>query len=351
MNSNIADTRVLEVMPMDCPICNQTHMVEKLIRTTQALIKGEVVTFDEIYFFCSQSSVEDECEFVTAGILDENLLNARNAYRVGKKLLTSFEIAAIRKQYNLTQSEFSALLGWGEVTVARYETKNIQDETYDKIMRMVGENPAFALKSLKDHIERFTPDRFMEIKHIIQTKIEEFGIQFMNEQEIMVQYAAFDEPSELNGFQVLDLRKVGAMITFFANELEFVFKIKLMKLLWYADALAFSRFGKAISGLVYCHQPFGAVPFASKSIIYLPGLSVYEEDIDDQTRYRIQATNYNVDYLSSEEQAILSEIIEKFKNQDTKEIVDCMHEEDAYTQTDMNKLMSFSFCKSLKAFD
>ena len=44
--------------------------------------------------------------------MDENLLRARDAYRTQKGLLTSKEIAEIRDFYGLTQSDFSAMLGW-----------------------------------------------------------------------------------------------------------------------------------------------------------------------------------------------------------------------------------------------
>ena len=61
-----------ENVEMDCPICNSLHSMEKRKRSTQAIIKGQVVDYEEIYFLCPISD-EEENEFVPAGIMDENL--------------------------------------------------------------------------------------------------------------------------------------------------------------------------------------------------------------------------------------------------------------------------------------
>ena len=150
---------LISTIEKDCPICNKVHLLEQRKRLSQSIVKDEIVDYDEVYFLCSLTDEEDN-EFVSAGIMDENLLRARDAYRQKKGLLTSNEIADIRSYYGLTQSDFSALLGWGEVTVTRYESKTIQDETYNNIMSMVYENPMFALECIDKHKDRFTLDKY-----------------------------------------------------------------------------------------------------------------------------------------------------------------------------------------------
>ena len=41
------------------------------------------------------------------------------------------------------------LLGLGEVTITRYETKQIQDEAHNKIMKLIDENALMALDYLE----------------------------------------------------------------------------------------------------------------------------------------------------------------------------------------------------------
>ena len=109
---------------MDCPLCDKTHEVEERKRFATIILKGEEVTYEERFYFCANADT-DENEFETDSMTNANLLNARNAYRVNHGLLTSDEIVAIRENYGLSQVDLARLLGWGEATISRYESKAI----------------------------------------------------------------------------------------------------------------------------------------------------------------------------------------------------------------------------------
>lgn len=66
---------------MSCPLCEKTHEVEERKRMTTITIKGVEVAYEERDYFCANAD-EDENEFETGSMTNENLLNARNAYRV-----------------------------------------------------------------------------------------------------------------------------------------------------------------------------------------------------------------------------------------------------------------------------
>lgn len=66
---------------MSCPLCEKTHEVEERKRMTTITIKGVEVAYEERVYFCANTD-EDENEFETGAMTNENLLNARNAYRV-----------------------------------------------------------------------------------------------------------------------------------------------------------------------------------------------------------------------------------------------------------------------------
>ena len=61
---------------MECPLCDKIHEIEERTRIAKTIIKGEEVNYEETYYFCLNSE-EDENEFVTGKMLNENLLNAR----------------------------------------------------------------------------------------------------------------------------------------------------------------------------------------------------------------------------------------------------------------------------------
>lgn len=66
---------------------------------------------------------------------------------------TSNEIMAIRESYGLSQVDLERLLGWGEVTISRHESKAIQEEAYDTMLRLIRDNPLQALELLKKNAD------------------------------------------------------------------------------------------------------------------------------------------------------------------------------------------------------
>lgn len=338
---------LVSTIEMDCPVCNKVHLLDQRKRVSQALVKEEIVDYEEVYYLCSLSD-EEENEFVSAGIMDENLLRARDAYRQKKGLLTSNEIADIRNYYGLTQSDFAALLGWGEVTVTRYESKTIQDETYDNIMRMVHENPMFALECIEKHKDKFSIEKYNKIRKNIANKIEEQGSLYLKKQEINSLYINFEEKTDFNGYKTLDLEKVANVIGYFSQFVENLYKVKLMKLLWYADVIFYKRYGISMTGLVYKHMPLGALPIAYNEIIYLPTVKIVEEIIGEDISYRICPNkDVNISNFSLEELSVLETVATTFKNYKSKEIVDYMHEERAYMDTVPNQIIPYSLAKQL----
>lgn len=338
---------LISTSEMACPICNKVHLLENRKRLTQAVVKEDTVDYQEVYYLCP-SSDDEENEFVPAGIMDENLLRVRDAYRLKNDLLTSNDIAQIRCFYELTQSDFSALLGWGDVTVTRYESKTIQDETYDNIMRMVYENPMFALECIDRHKDRFTLEKYNKIRNNITIKIEGSGFLYFKKQIINSLYVTFGDKTEFNGYKTLDIEKVANVIGYFSQFIEKLNKVKLMMLLWYTDAIFFKRNGISMTGLVYKHMSLGALPIAHDEIIYLPTVKVVEEIINEDESYRICPNEeVNISKFTLEELSVLETVATTFINYKSKEIVDYMYKEKAYTDTVLNQVIPFSLTKQL----
>lgn len=342
---------ILELEERDCPICNKVHKVEKRKRIGGVLIKNKPIRFEEIYYVCPDCFDEEENEFVSAEMMDYNLQTARNEYRKAHGLLTSDEIAEIRTIYNMSQADLSILLGWGEVTITRYESKSIQDETYDQILRAAKRDPYFVLERLQKQKEKFSKEKYEALKAIIDIRIEECGAFVLNQRAIEKKYLRYDDPSEWNGYQILNCEKIQSVISFFAHYYGNVLKVKLMKMLWYVDALAFKKNGKSITGLVYAHMPYGALPIAHSEIIHLQGLNVEEIENNDTTMYRITSSQgAKLVGLDANEIDILYQVANKFKSFSTQQIVDYMHREKAYVDTEMHQLIPFSLCNDLIEF-
>lgn len=168
-NDTIGQSNIINISEAlyDCPLCDRQHKVTVITSKSKAMIKGRIVEFDETKYYCPNSQY-DEKYFVPSYIMDENNQRARDAYRKEMNLLTSSEIKAIREKYSLTQKEMSNLLGWGDVTIQRYEEKIIQDETYDSIIRRLDTEPLFALEQFQIHSNKFENNRYCELVKIIK---------------------------------------------------------------------------------------------------------------------------------------------------------------------------------------
>lgn len=80
-NNEKYQDEILEKVERYCPLYDKVHFVEKRKRIGEMLIKNEVTSYDEVYFFCPDSVNYEEDEFVSAGLMNQNLQSARNAYR------------------------------------------------------------------------------------------------------------------------------------------------------------------------------------------------------------------------------------------------------------------------------
>lgn len=347
----MANSTLIRKIHMSCPLCDRTHEIEERKRTTTIIIKGEEVTYEERFYFCANSD-EDENEFETGAMTNENLLNARNAYRVKMGLLTSDEIVAIRESYGLSQVDLAKLLGWGEATISRYESKAIQDEAYDTMLRLIKDNPLQALEFLKKNSEKFSMVKRLEIRAKIVEKLDSYGKEFLTRQTFEGEYANFEEPSDSNGFTMLDIDKIEAMISYIAESVNNLFKVKLMKMLWYSDAISFGNNGHSMTGMVYRHEGMGALPVGHYSLMNLENLNVKEEmSCNYDTMLHVYPTP-NMDYsvLTDGEKAILDKVIIKFKDYKAKDIVDYMHDERAYKETKNGDIIPFSRAKEIRVF-
>ena len=96
---------------------------------------------------------------------------------------------------------------------------------------------------------------------------------------------------------------------------------------------------------------YGALPIANVEIINLPQLDVEEIEKDDGVIYHIQAKRgMTLDALTPDEIDIIYAVAKKFDNVKTKDIVEYMHKEEAYKETEMFQIIPFSLCKKLNQF-
>lgn len=335
---------------MNCPLCDKTHEVEERSRTNTLFIKDLQVEYEEFFYVCSNSKV-GENEFETGKMTNQNLMNARNEYRREKGYLTSNEIVALREKYGVSQVELAKLLGWGEATVSRYESKAIQDEAYDNMLRLIKNDPLIALEYLEKNAHKFVEERRMEIKQCIMKAVDEHGKEFVARQSLKCDYVVFDNPSDINGYTLLNIDKVESVISYYAEKLSDLYKGKMMPMLWYADAMSYKRHQKSITGLVYQENDMGAVPVGINHILALDKVNLKEEESVYGSKFLFMRHN-GVDQtcLSEDEVKILDNVINKFRDYSVQDMVVYMQEEQAHKETSRGEIISFERAKKIREF-
>ena len=337
--------KVLRKIDMLCPCCMEEHTVQITSVLEHSIFKNVPVDYSAEYFYCDRA---DEI-YADEQQISSNDIAMKNAYREKMGLLTSHQIAAIRARYGISQSDLCLLLGWGAKTITRYESHQVQDIAHDTILRKLGSDPEWFLQLL--HVEKKALSGASYAKYLeAGTALFERDHDLYLKSAIMSKYARFLYNPEATGGKALSLDVVVDMIRYYANSsmVTSLFLVKLMKLLWYADALSYKRRGHSISGLVYRALPMGAVPVAYESIVDLSTIHCEEIDMGDGTGYRFLPTE-NKDYsnLTEDDKAILDAIIKQFGKTSKNSIVETMHKEDAYTETAPNDIIQFKYAQTL----
>lgn len=329
-----------------CSCCMEEHEVKTVLVREHATYKNSSVEYDASYYYCE---LADEL-YMDEKQLQDNDIKLKDAYRKKERLLTSEQIGEIRAKYDISQSDFCILLGWGGKTITRYESHQVQDKAHDTILKKIAQDPEWFLTLLNGAKSSLSTESYQKYL-MVATSLYGEGQDAYLRKAIEASYAKFQGNQMLHGKTELALDKVVEVIRYFASHAEVtsLYKVKLMKLMWYADALSYKKRGSAITGLVYQAFPMGAVPVGHNAIIDLKGVPCEEVDMGETNAYHfslkgVQAFNT----LSNEEKEILDIVIEKLGRMSKNEIVSFMHKEKAYIETAPKDYIQFKYAASLQ---
>jgi putative zinc finger/helix-turn-helix YgiT family protein len=324
----------------------EEHEVKTVLVKDQATFKNVKVNYDASYLYC------DEAEelYMNEQQMQENDVRLKDAYRKAEGLLTTAEIIGIRAMYGISQSDLCLLLGWGGKTITRYESHQVQDKAHDTILKKLEQDPEWFLSLLNDAKENLSTEAYQKYLDAATALYEKNQDSYLRK-AIEASYARFHGNRLFHGNTELSLNKVVDVIRYFAasTQITSLYKVKLMKLMWYADALSYKNRGFAITGLVYQALPMGAVPVGHNSIIDLRDVPCEEIDMGETNAYHFslkEADSFPA--LSDEDINILDIVIEKLGKMSKSEIVSFMHKEQAYVETAPRDVIQFKYAENLQ---
>ena len=120
-------------MKPGCPRCGLDANFTLNTRSKPIEVRGLYIEVETGFLCCSACGevFEDPAETQDA------LERAYREYRRRNGMMQPEEIRHLRKLYGLTQREMARLLGWGLVTLSRYENGALQDTAHDKTLRLM----------------------------------------------------------------------------------------------------------------------------------------------------------------------------------------------------------------------
>ena len=328
-----------------CACCMEEHEVRTVAVKERSIFKHAEIGYEAIYYYCDKA---DEL-YMDEKQIGKNDLNLKDAYRIKAGLLTSSQICEIRRMYGITQKDLCVLLGWGEKTITRYESHQVQDKAHDTILKKIGGDPEWFIHLLKNSKDCFTEDVYMKYMETADSIYEREKDVYLRK-AIEAQYVRYSNYPEYNGNKTLSLDKVVDVIRFFAasDAVTRLYKVKLMKLMWYADMVSYRQRTSSITGLVYEALPMGAVPVCHNSIIDLNNVPCEEVDMGESYGYHFSLDGkQEYVYLSDEDKNILEYVIGKLGHMSKDEIVEFMHNEKAYIETKAGNVIPFTYADQL----
>ncbi len=323
-----------------CPCCMEKHAIKKVHITETTIFKNATINYNAEYYYCEKADefYEDE------ELFSANDIALKDSYRSKMGLLTSGQIADIRKKYAISQNDLCTILGWGGKTITRYESHQVQDKAHDTILRKLDKDPEWFLELLNNSKDLLPEKAYSKSQKAGVILFENYHDNYLKF-AVLSRYIQYFDDYRANGNKRLSIDVVIDMINFYANSSKVtnLYLSKLMKMLWYADSLSFKRYGHAISGLVYRASPTGTEPIAYETIIDFSSVSSNAIDTNEGTVYRSSpSANRKYDFLTNNDKEILETVIENYGSKSLKIIEETMQQEGSHNNTSSLDIILYS---------
>lgn len=335
-------------MRVYCPYCKKEveYKIEK--RDLKEFRGIEVNTFENVAICneCNQDLYVNEIE-------NENNERIYQIYREKADIIKAEDIIKLREKYDISQRELTSILGFGKMTINRYERGGLPTKSQSDYIKLLIENDDKFIEKVKEAYEKNNINEKTYNK-IISEEVEK-DISKKEVQDNIRRYLKSvlnRKPDIYNGYKSLDLEKVENIISYIASKVRNLTITSLNKYLWYIDILSFNERTVAITGLTYQNQRFGpTIVYKKYDELSLLDDKYTREDIETEngnTTKIVSNNNFNFDKISSSEKEIIDTIIRLLKNKKVTDISEMSHREDGWKKTKRLEQISFEYAMNLK---
>lgn len=335
-------------MRVYCPYCKK-EVEYKIEKKDLKEFRGiEVNTFENIAICneCNQDLYVNEIE-------DENNERIYQIYREKANIIKPEDIIKLREKYDISQRELTSILGFGKMTINRYERGGLPTKSQSDYIKLLIENDDKFIEKAKEAYEKNNINDKTYNK-IISEEVEK-DISKKEVQDNIRRYLRSvlnRKPDIYNGYKSLDLEKIENIISYIASKVKNLTITSLNKYLWYIDMLSFNERTVAITGLTYQNQKFGpTIVYKKYDELSLLDDKYTREDIETEngnTTKIISNNNFKLDKISSSEKEIIDTIIKLLKGKNVTDISEISHREDGWKKTKRFEQISFKYAMNLK---
>ena len=334
-------------MKVYCPYCKKEveYKIEK--REIKEFRGIEVNTFENV-------AICNECnqDLYVNKIEDENNERIYKIYREKANIIKAEDIVKLREKYDISQRELTAILGFGKMTINRYERGGLPTKSQSDYIKLLIENEDRFIEKVKEAYENnnITEKTYKKIvsegqeENISKKRVQENIRRYLKE-------VLNRKPDIYNGYKSLDLEKVENIISYIASKVKNLTITSLNKYLWYIDMLSFNKRSVAITGLTYQNQKFGpTIVYKKYDELSLLDDKYQREDIETEngnTTKIISNENFNLDKINDSEKEIIDTIIKLLKNKKVTDISEMSHREDGWKKTKRLEKISFEYAMNL----
>ena len=334
-------------MRVYCPYCKKEveYRIEK--RDLKEFRGIEVNTFENV-------AICNECnqDLYVNKIEDENNERIYKIYREKANIIKAEDIIKLREKYDISQRELTSILGFGKMTINRYERGGLPTKSQSDYIKLLIENDDKFIEKVKEAYEKNNINE-KTYKKIVSEEVEK-DISKKEVQDNIRRYLKSvlnRKPDIYNGYKSLDLEKVENIISYIASKVKNLTITSLNKYLWYIDMLSFNKRAVAITGLTYQNQKFGpTIVYKKYDELALLDDKYQREDIETEngnTTKIISNNNFNLDKINDSEKEIIDTIIKLLKNKKVTDISEMSHREDGWRKTKKFEQISFEYAMNL----
>ena len=191
-----------------CPYCKKEvdYKIEK--RDVKEFRGIEIDTYENVAVCkeCHQDLYVNEIE-------EKNNERIYELYRAKANIIKPQDIIELRKKYDISQRELTAILGFGKMTINRYERGGVPTKSQSDYIRLLIDNDNKFIEKVKEAYKNGNiNDKTYEkiVSEELNTSIDKEQIQ--DNIRRYLRYALNRKPDIYNGYKSLDIEKVENII-------------------------------------------------------------------------------------------------------------------------------------------